>query len=278
MEDPELVRILDAWLTPPAPVGADPTVGGRLPEPERFSLTLPDVPLSVLPPTNKHPAWNAGSSAIGYRWGTGPAVLFVHGWGGSAASFALWLGAFLRAGFSVAAVDGPAHGGSPGDFASAPAIAGTIRAFSRQAGPFRSVVAHSVGAIAATLALADGEPFEKAVFLAPCCDVSHSLFAEADRQGLAKNRYQDLWSLFLETFGGDGSLGSAMAMASTLPLLRVHHDPADSATPYEESRSLCDRWQGATLVDCPGSGHERILMARGALSDGIAFLGQDTGL
>ncbi|MFY7954073.1 MAG: alpha/beta hydrolase, partial [Armatimonadaceae bacterium] len=180
--------VLDAWLTPPPSEGADVTAAGRLPEPARFELDLPACPLESFPPNNAHPAWNAGGKAVGYRWGNGPAVLLVHGWGGSAGSFALWIGALLKAGFSVAAIDGPAHGNSPGVFASAPAIAGAIRAFGKVAGPFHSVVAHSVGAIATALAASDGQLFEKAVFLAPCCSVGHSLTDEARRQGLPSDR------------------------------------------------------------------------------------------
>lgn len=273
----ELQSVLDAWLTPPKP-GApiDMTFGGRLPEPSRHELRLPEIPLATLPPHDNHPAWNAGGHAVGYRWGDGPTVLLVHGWGGSAASFALWIPALLKAGFAVAAVDGPAHGGSPGTFASAPAIAGAIRAFGRSYGPFQAVVAHSVGAIATALAGADGESFQRAVFLAPCCSVAHSLFAEARRQGLPPDRDPALWDCFLESFGGDGSLGAAVDRWQRKPALLVHHDPDDDATPYGETVELCRGWEGSRLVDAPGSGHFKILVARRVLAQSIEFLAAST--
>lgn len=271
-EGNDLQRVLDAWLTPPPASGTDLTAGGRIPEPVRFDLDLPSVPLEAFPPNNSHPAWNAGGKAVGYRWGHGPAVLLVHGWGGSAGSFALWIGALLKAGLSVAAVDGPAHGNSPGVFASAPAIAGAIRAFGNVAGPFHGVVAHSVGAIATALAASDGQTFEKAVFLAPCCTVGHSLTDEARRQGLPADRDPALWDFFVETFGGDGSLAEASRNWQPKPPLLVFHDPDDDATPYTESEALCAGWNGATLVGAPGCGHHRILIARGVLSGALAFL------
>jgi len=140
------------------------------------------------------------------------------------------------------------------------------------AGPFHSVVAHSVGAIATALAASDGQRFEKAVFLAPCCTVGHSLTDEARRQGLPTERDSALWDCFLETFGGDGSLAEASRNWQPKPPLLVIHDPDDDATPYAESQMLCSRWDDATLVDAPGCGHHRILVARGVLTGALSFL------
>lgn len=265
-------RIVDLWLTPGRLPAPDPMAGGRLPVPERHALVLPEVPLPSLPPVPPHPAWAAGGGAVGYRWpGDGPSVLLVHGWGGSAGQFSLWVGALLRAGYAVAAIDAPAHGASPGAFASAPAFAGTIRAFSRVAGPFDFVVAHSLGAIAATLAMADGESFRKAVFLAPCCDVEQTLFDEAARHGVGPEAHAALVASFHHRFGTDVSLATALARVPAPPPLLLLHDPADEATPYAEAVEAAASWPGARLVDVPGAGHQRILIARAAIAEATAF-------
>src|SRR5215468_5695279 len=43
-----------------------------------------------------------------WRWGKGPAILLVHGWGGHAARLGRFVGPLEEAGFSVIAFDAPA--------------------------------------------------------------------------------------------------------------------------------------------------------------------------
>ena len=49
-----------------------------------------------------------------WRWGEGPAVLLVHGWGGRGGQTLALVAPLLRAGCAVVTFDGPAHGGSTG--------------------------------------------------------------------------------------------------------------------------------------------------------------------
>ncbi|HEY6066948.1 MAG TPA: alpha/beta fold hydrolase, partial [Thermoanaerobaculia bacterium] len=55
-----------------------------------------------------------------WRWGTGPAVLLVHGWGGHAGRLTPFVRPLVRAGFSVIAFDAPGHGGAPGRYSALP--------------------------------------------------------------------------------------------------------------------------------------------------------------
>ncbi|HET8647659.1 MAG TPA: alpha/beta fold hydrolase, partial [Vicinamibacteria bacterium] len=59
-----------------------------------------------------------GRRLAAWRCGTGPAVLLMHGWGGSSAQLGRLVPPLLQRGFSVAALDAPAHGRSPGRLAS----------------------------------------------------------------------------------------------------------------------------------------------------------------
>src|SRR5262245_22720923 len=46
----------------------------------------------------------------GWKWGTGPTVLLVHGWGGRSSQLGAFVTALVRAGYSALAFDAPAHG------------------------------------------------------------------------------------------------------------------------------------------------------------------------
>ena len=47
-------------------------------------------------------------------WGAGPTVLLVHGWEGRGAQLGALVDPLVAAGYRAVALDGPAHGDSPG--------------------------------------------------------------------------------------------------------------------------------------------------------------------
>jgi alpha-beta hydrolase superfamily lysophospholipase len=75
--------------------------------------------------------------------------------------------AFVSAGFRVVAMDAPGHGQSEGRQSSVVHFAKVIDAANRRYGPFRVVVAHSLGAAAATYELSRGLGCDSAVFFNP---------------------------------------------------------------------------------------------------------------
>ena len=87
------------------------------------------------------------------RWGQGPPVLLVHGWGSRAAHFEALIVALEERGFQAVGFDAPNHGRSGGTLCSAPAVAAAIRAAAAQEGSFKAVVARSLGVVATALEL-----------------------------------------------------------------------------------------------------------------------------
>lgn len=256
--------IVDAWLTPPRLSAPDWSAGGRLPEPERFSVTLPAVPLPSVPPDPPHPAYGAGVTVQGYVWdGSGPTALVVHGWGGSAVQLSAWIVGLRERGYRVVAFDAPAHGASGGAFASAPAFAGTIRAVSRLFGDgFDLIVAHSLGALAATLAVADGVRANRLIFLAPCCFVVPILERFGRSQGLDPIDFPTLAATFHKRFGAATALLDPLSRLTEKPPLTIVHDPDDAEVPFADAEAVAAHWPGASLVATPRVGHLRILGAR----------------
>ncbi len=268
--------VLDTWLTPPVrTVDMDATLGGRLPVPRSQRAILPGAPLASLPPKDTHRAWGGGAETVVHCWdGPGPVVALMHGWGGSALTWGLWIGHLVRAGCKVVAVDAPAHGFAEGDRASAPAFAGSLRAASRMHGPFDAMVTHSLGAIAGTLAVADGEPVAALVHLAACVDVDQTLVHAARTNLLPERDYAGLRRRLAQRFGEDISLDTAMARVANPPPTLFLHDPDDPEMPFEAAVAASERWPGSRCVPVTGVGHERIALSRSGLQIGIGFLAQ----
>jgi len=100
-----------------------------------------------------------------WRWGDGPPVFLVHGWGGHAGRLARFAPVLRDAGFSVISFDAPAHGLSDGLHCSLPEFVDAILALADRVGAPAGIVAHSLGAAAATVALGRGLSTPRAVFL-----------------------------------------------------------------------------------------------------------------
>src|SRR5439155_5589611 len=140
-----------------------PSLGARLAEPTWFRLPPPpSIDYSDFPAGAEHFSvrWH-GRLVHGYRWGDGPLVYLVHGWGGNAGQFSSFVEPLLAAGFSVVAFDAPSHGLSDaGAFGrhstTAVEMGQALDAVVAEHGQPDAVVAHSMGGIATALASRDG--------------------------------------------------------------------------------------------------------------------------
>ncbi len=92
-----------------------------------------------------------GLSAL--RWGQG--TLFrslMHGWEGRPTQFASLIEALVAAGYTAVALDGPAHGQSPGREANVVAFARALLEAAAELPPLQAVIGHSIGGASAMLA------------------------------------------------------------------------------------------------------------------------------
>jgi pimeloyl-ACP methyl ester carboxylesterase len=197
-----------------------------------------------------------------WRWGdSGPLVVLVHGWGGHAGRLARFGPALRQAGFSVVSFDVPAHGLSDGLHCSLPDFVRSLHALARHFGPPSGVVAHSLGAVATTIALREGLALPRAVYLAPPadCEKYSERFAQLflslpddvcdAMKGRLARRYSFEWP--------DLSI-SSLAPAMTARLL-VFHDRGDTKVPFKDGEAIVRAWPGAELIPTLGFGHHRIL-------------------
>lgn len=194
-----------------------------------------------------------------WRWGSGPAVLLVHGWEGRGAQLAPFVGPLVAAGHSVVTFDAPAHGVSAGKRASLPHFAWSVRCMA-EAVDAQAIVAHSFGCAATTLALREGLTARRLVFVAPPLNPADFVARFGDILGLddsvldrmklrIEQRFFRKWS--------DYSL-AAIAPAMTSPLLVVH-DRDDDDTYWSNGAALAEAWPGAKMITTSGLGHRRIL-------------------
>jgi pimeloyl-ACP methyl ester carboxylesterase len=218
-----------------------------------------------------------------WSWGEGPAVIFVHGWGGLAAQFESFIEPLVRAGYRAVVFDAPSHGASgPSRHGKRQStffeFADALVAIAKQFEPVAGVVAHSGGGTAAAWAVRKGWSVPAAVFIAPMGSpiAYRRVFGEAlsipekvlDRFAAnVERQLQFRWS--------DLEVADVGRVADTPPLLIVH-DRDDRETSWRESQNVVAAWPDARMRTTTGLGHNRILRDPGVIAEAIEFIASRT--
>jgi pimeloyl-ACP methyl ester carboxylesterase len=239
-----------------------PGLAGRLAE--RLFLTPPrhaPPPWEVAALRDAEPfALGAGGTALrGHRFGAGPAVLLVHGWGGRGGQLAALAPPLVAAGCAVVAFDGPGHGASAGRTSNLARHAEAISAVARRFRA-RAAIAHSFGGAALALALRRGLSLDAAVlvgtprsprqFFDPFCA---ALGLAPETRERARRRVERRVGLPMDELDVPRLAGSF-----EVPALVVH-DRADAEVPFESGVVIAEAWPRARLLATDGLGHRRIL-------------------
>lgn len=221
-----------------------------------------------------------GHVVRGRRWGSGPVVYLVHGWGGHAAQLSPFVAPLVAAGYAVVAHDAPSHGHSdPGP--SGPHESHGIEfgmaldAVATRHGPAHAVVAHSMGALATTLTLRYGWlGAGRLAFLAPMTELTSHLDDFQRLIGLGprtRERFVARASRRVDMAFADIDIARLAAGIDRPPLLVVH-DRRDRETRYDGSAALVRDWPGARLVTTLGLGHRRLLADPGVVDTVTGFV------
>lgn len=213
-----------------------------------------------------------------WRWGEGPTVLLVHGWGGRGGQLTPFVAPLRAAGFSVVAFDGPAHGASHGRIASVPLFAKAVHAISAHVGTVRGIVAHSMGAAGSAVALVEGLRVEASVFVGPPRNPAHFFQEFADAFGLSEDQGVNVRRRVEERLGVPFDEFDLPRFAGTLdvPLL-VIHDEGDKEVPWAHGEAVARAWPGAELLTTAGLGHRRVLRDAAVHERAVVFLADRMG-
>lgn len=245
---------------------------------ERFFLTPPRPPRpaaerEILAGARKRTIEVGAGPLPVWTWGDGPPVLLVHGWGGRGTQLGAFVPPLLADGFSVVAFDGPGHGQTPPRRVTLPEMAEAVRAVAAAAGPVRAVVAHSIGALAAAVAMRDEPGPEAAVFLGAPADITGPSFTFAAGLGLSR-RARDLMQARIEARVGVPWTAldlRRLAPPAPWPLLVVH-DRGDGEVGWQDGVAIARAWPGAALLTTEGLGHRRILRDPTVVAAAAAFI------
>ena len=197
-----------------------------------------------------------GLSAL--RWGSGPAVLLMHGWEGRPTQFAELIKALVNAGYGVVALDAPAHGRSPGREANVVLFARALLEAASELPPLKAVIGHSMGGASALLATQLGLRTEALVSIAAPSRILTMLRRFSRYMGLPRQARAHFVRLVEEKAGiPAGQLDSAHYQLDFPGL--VVHAADDPMVPFSEAEAIHQSWFDSRLLRLERGGHQRVL-------------------
>lgn len=214
------------------------------------------------------PAWVWGEECL-------DTVLLVHGWAGKGLQLGAFVQPLLERGLRVVAFDGPGHGGSPGRKSSLPELASGIQAAVKWSGA-RAIVAHSLGATAAMLAVTGSLlDVDRLVLIAPCGHLAEVRRRFSEATGFSPEVVERMRQHFekLLAFDWDASEPLELAPRIATPTL-VIHDQDDREIPHVEGKALADAFPKGWIMSTTGLGHRRILREPSVLAATAHFVCQ----
>lgn len=261
---------------------ASPSLGARWAEKFWFAIT-PSRIAPAVPGGTPFEVTSQGATVRGTRWGTGPVVYLVHGWGGNASQLGSFVAPLVAAGYRVVAHDALSHGlsdpgptgaGSSDGVQMGKALDDVAAVF----GPGHAVIAHSMGGLATGLALQHGWlGTERVVMIAPAVRIRDYVDVVQSGLGFGPRTLRRLEDRVLRRVGLPIVAVDLHRIADLIdrPELLVIHDPADRETPYASAASLVSQWEGARLTTIEGLGHRRVLRDPAIVRQVVAFVSAD---
>ncbi len=224
-----------------------------------------------------------GATVRGTRWGAGPVVYLVHGWGGNASQLGPFVRPLVAAGFTVVAHDAPSHGRSDAgptgpDSTDGVQMGKALDAVAALFGPAHAVVAHSMGGLATGLTIQHGWlGTDRIVMIAPAVRISDFIVPLQAGLGFGPRTLRRLKTRVLHRVGMPIEAVDLHHIADEIerPELLVIHDPSDRETPYASTKSLVSHWEGARLTTVEGLGHRRVLRDPAVIRQVVAFVVAD---
>ena len=211
-----------------------------------------------------------------YSWGTGPVVLFVHGWSGRGSQVAAFVEPLMAAGFQVVAVDAPGHGETPGDSTNVLECAAVLQAVSTHYGPVHAALTHSFGGMVLAYAMNQGMSVERVVAISAPAHVEYLVEGFAQTLAIPETVIAAMQKIIDQQF--HGSLWERLSTVHNVQYLDapalIIHDEDDVSVPWQQGRMIAAAWPGARFMKTDGLGHGRILRDRQVVKAAVEFISE----
>jgi len=209
-----------------------------------------------------------------WYWGTGPAVLLMHGWNGRGMQLCAYIDPLLKAGYKVIAFDAPGHGQSGGNKTNIIEVRDVLLALSEREGGFHAAIGHSFGVACLSAAIHAGMPVDSLVAISTPGNLTrlthHYCRAMYMPTSVEQHLLQKLSSRFEANTWEQFKHG--YPLSDTIKSTLVVHDRDDEVVNWHEAEQLAADWPCSRLLLTDGLGHRRILRNIALIKQVVEFI------
>jgi pimeloyl-ACP methyl ester carboxylesterase len=193
-----------------------------------------------------------------WRGTTNCKVILVHGWESNASRWKLFITYLKKAGCTIIAIDGPAHGLSSGKEFTIPRYAEFIDIIVQREQP-QFMVGHSLGGSTVLYYQSHftiNNSLEKLVVMGAPCDFTMVVNNYIGLLSLNKNVFGLLNKHFLDNLNIKTAEFSGRLFAAKIKVEGlVAHDEDDTTVSYGEGIKIAEAWEQSQFVTTKGLGH-----------------------
>ena len=195
---------------------------------------------------------------ISYRWkGEKETVLLAHGWESNSGRWKNTVNSLLKSGYSVVALDAPAHGASGGKSFNAVLYSEFIELVCAEFKP-SILIGHSVGGMAISFFMKNSEYrfADKIILLGAPSGFSGIFKNYTDLMGFSSKLKRGIEARVVRKFGHPSSyFNTAKFMGEVNCKGLVIHDHNDPVIPYSDAVEIQTAFKNSTLIATNGLGH-----------------------
>lgn len=209
------------------------------------------------------------------EWGIegNPKVMLVHGWEGRGTQMGAFAEPLVQKGYHVIALDGPAHGSSPGIETNAGHYSRTLVSAQQELGVVHAIIAHSFGGGCSILACDLGLKVDKLVTIASPADYANVVAFFLKEVRLSPCSQKAFYSILAQKAQLKLENVNIKSLGRNLeiPILIVH-DKNDKEVRFENAKELHQSWTHSKLLATEGLGHRRILKDTDVIQKIVEFI------
>lgn len=200
-------------------------------------------------------------------------VLLMHGWAGNSTQLAPWVAGLRAQGFSIVAMDAPAHGESSGLRACMETTTGALLEFAKETGPYEGVVAHSFGGLTVSRALQEGLEANRIVIISSPTGPHYFFRKMMKILKIPEKRWVPIDDYLTRRMGYSlPELDVKNVWSELKNPVFVVHDQQDKEVNFSCHQDWLDAVPHAKDMITDGFGHRRILTTPKVIDAGISFL------
>lgn len=196
-----------------------------------------------------------------YRWvGSKKTILLTHGWESNSARWKTLILALQKKGYSVVALDAPAHGRSGGKMFDALLYAEFINVTSQRFSP-HIIIGHSIGGMASAFFQHKYQfkALEKIILLGAPSEFQDVMKRYTDMLGYNQRIVSHLKHTIIERYGSPAdTFSTAKFLNSIASQGLIIHDEDDHIIPYNDALLIKNSFKNSQLVTTKGLGHSLI--------------------